>query len=308
MIITKTAEKQNSFRRQFLEFDSARDAFSAFLTERATDVERRVLLPAFIGWSPREGSGVFDPVSSSGLNFEFYQVDARLHVDVADFASRLRPTDVVVLIHYFGYVDPAYDELIRLARSAGALILEDEAHAMFTDLALGGSGRAGDAAILSLHKMLPFSSGGMLVWNVNNSPAVVPDRQRVHDIWSYDLLAIAEHRRANAGHLHTRLSNENRWFEPLWPAPGSREVPQTYPILVRHVSRFAIYERLQAEGFGVVALYHTLIPEIDAENYPDAHRIAETILNLPVHQDVDILQLDAMLDAMHRIAAELENE
>lgn len=305
MIITKAPENDHSFRRKFVEFESARAAFSAFLKERAAPSTTRVLLPAFIGWSPREGSGVFDPVSSSGLPFDFYRVDARLRVDVADFAARIQADDVVVLIHYFGYVDPAYVELVRLARNAGALVLEDEAHAMFTDLALGGSGRAGDAAIFSLHKMLPFKDGGTLVWNGGHAPAARASGQPIHDVMSYDLLAIAERRRANAVHLQSRLAEDSRWFEPLWPMPGTREAPQTFPILVHHLSRFALYERLQAEGFGVVALYHTLIPEIDAARFPDAHHLARTILNLPVHQDVDIPHLDAMLASMHRIAAEL---
>lgn len=300
--IAKTATRPDAFRRPSRYFDSAREAFKTFLREAEVAPGQSVLLPAYIGWSPREGSGVFDPVAQLGLDAAFYRVDERLRVDLGDLRARLAggTVRVVVLIHYFGYVDPSYRQAAELAREAGALVLEDEAHAMLTDIVGGGCGRLGDACIFSLHKMLPTSTGGMLIHNEPLSPGSPGgEAQGGFSPWDYDLFAIAAKRRRNAERLSTLLrSRPIAGIEPLWPDLKPFEVPQTYPVLIHDVSRFALYNEMNEAGYGVVSLYHTLIDKLPAETFPASHAVAGKILNLPVHQDIEEVDLERLVAAL----------
>ena len=59
-------------------FPSARRAWHACLRGLKP---RRVLLPAYIGYTDREGSGVFDPVSELDLAFSYYPLGRKLLAD-----------------------------------------------------------------------------------------------------------------------------------------------------------------------------------------------------------------------------------
>ena len=303
MNIPKQAEDAGRYLRGYFSFPSARSAFAAFLRACRLGPTDVVLLPAYIGWSPREGSGVFDPIAEGGFKYDFYRLDSRLHIDLEHLESMLRsnPVRLVLLIHYFGYVDPAYPEAVAMARSSGALVLEDEAHAMLTDLIGNACGRLGDACLFSLHKMLPVRTGGMLVTNPEVRFEVTAGELPQQDTvvpWHYDLAAIASKRRENAQALDGLLRRLGDWVDPLRQQLGPGEVPQTYPLLVRPGCRDQIYFAMNSAGFGVVSLYHTMISFINPQRFSDAHQISQRILNLPVHQDVVPDQLEAMVRAL----------
>lgn len=307
-VIEKVACNESAYRRRLLPFGSAREAMRAYLASLRLRPGQRVALPAYVGWSAREGSGVFDPIRELGLDAAFYRVDRRLHLDVDDLRRVLADGTVgcVVLIHFFGYVDPAYREAAALARSAGAAILEDEAHAMLTDLVGGESGRLGDACIYSLHKLLPLAAGGSLVLNGDDRSAMtvgvdgVASDQRP---FKFDLAGLGRRRRTNAEVLDRLIADAIPEIEPLWGPPRPFEVPQTYPVLVHGVSRDTLYATMNEAGFGVVSLYHTMIGEISAERFPDSHALARTVMNLPVHQDASHADLERMVE--HLLAAVL---
>lgn len=69
-------------------------------------------------------------------------------------------------------------------------------------------------------------------------------------------------------------------------------------------NRDAVYHGMNRDGFGVVSLYHTLIEPIAPAAFPDAHRLARRILNLPVHQDILPEHLDAMAAVLKQSLAE----
>jgi dTDP-4-amino-4,6-dideoxygalactose transaminase len=300
MPIDKLARQAEGYRRPYLPFKNARSAFRAFLQALRCTPSDLVLLPSFIGWSAREGSGVFDPVTDLGLSYRFYRMDGRLTIDL-EHLKQLFTTGqvrVLVIIHYFGYVDPGYREAVALAREHGACVLEDEAHALFTDLVGGISGRLGDAAIFSLHKMLPLADGGLLLANRASGfelDGIQPDGERITLPWEYDLKAIADRRVAHAGYLSALLEPHGDALEPLRRELTPGEVPQTYPVLIHGVSRDILYQRMNDAGYGVVTLYHTMIGQIPADEFPGAHALSRRILNLPVHQDTDREALERMV-------------
>ena len=308
-VIEKVARDGSAFRRTLLPFDSAREAMKAYLRSLGMRSGQRVALPAYIGWSAREGSGVFDPIRELGLDAAFYRVDRRLRIDLDDLRRVLADGSVgcVVLIHYFGYADPNVGTAAALARAAGAAVLEDEAHAMLTDLVGGATGRLGDACIFSLHKLLPLASGGSLVINGAERPmradaaaAVAPDRRP----FDFDLAEISRRRRSNAELLNRLIARAAPAAEPLWGPPGAAEVPQTYPVLVHGVSRDHVYAAMNAEGFGVVSLYHTMIDEIGPDQFPDSHYLARRVMNLPVHQDATPEHLERLVECLVHVVAD----
>jgi dTDP-4-amino-4,6-dideoxygalactose transaminase len=269
-----------------------------------------VLLPAFVGWSPREGSGVFDPVRTLGVRHAFYAVDERLDLDLADLARLLAVGDVavVVLIHYFGRPDPQTTAAAALARAHGATVLEDEAHALYTDLVAGAAGRVGDACVLSLHKMLPVDGGGALVLNAGADARLAAftatgDHSALRVVWEHDLAAIAAQRRENAAALAVALAPLAGVVEPLWSTLPAGTVLQTFPVRIHGISRDDLYHAMNAAGYGVVSLYHTLVAELSAEAFPASHRLARTIMNLPVHQDATPAQLQALVAELARQVA-----
>jgi dTDP-4-amino-4,6-dideoxygalactose transaminase len=307
MSIQKLAHNAASFRRPFLTFPSARSAFKAYLASLGLGPDERVLLPAYIGWSQREGSGVFDPVAELGLSHAFYRMTPELTIDLDHLRRMLAggAVRVLVIIHYFGYVDDGLPEAVALAREHGALVLEDSAHALFTDLVGGAAGRLGDASLFSLHKMLPLQRGGMLLYNGEATPgcdAATAGGEAVPLPWEFDLRTIAERRTVNADLLDSLLACHEDLVTPLRRNRQSGEIPQTYPVLIRRGSRDALYQTMNDAGYGVVSLYHTLIDRITPEQFPESHRLARTVLNLPLHQDVEPDGLAAMVD---RLVAEI---
>lgn len=288
--IAKRASDPDKYRRTSFSFENARSALKAFLASVSVQPEDLVLLPAYVGWSPREGSGVLDPIRSLGLRYAFYRLDQRLRIDVGHLRQLMDelPVTVLLVIHYFGYRDPGYPEAVALARQHDAVVMEDEAHSMLTDLIGGTTGRLGDAAIYSLHKILPVPDGGMLVLNAGGNrlePQIAAARS-AFDLWQFDLAEIAERRRRNAFRLTELLGPLAGTIDPLWGDPADDEVPQTYPVIVRTGSRDRLYDEMNQAGVGVVSLYHTLVKGIPAE-FEASHQLSRRMLNLPVHQEVD---------------------
>jgi len=309
MIINKLAKDLSKYRRTMLFYQNARTAFEVYLRSLQFLENEKVLLPAFIGWSSREGSGVFDPVVKLGLSHAFYIVDENLNIDINSLEKEFIQQNVklFVIIHYFGYVDPHYKEAVGIARRHGAMVLEDEAHALYTDVVGGASGRLGDAAIFSLHKMLPVEYGGLLCINeTSTSTGFISQNEPSIPFTSFDLVTIAKKRLENASALHSLLKNYTDQIILLRPKLNENEVPQTIPILIRSVSRDKLYELMNNAGYGVVTLYHTLIENISKENFPKSHYLAKRILNLPVHQDINLDNIPSMIGCLLECISKLK--
>lgn len=298
-----------SRRRRFLGYPLARSAIGAYLEGIGCAPGDVVALPAYIGWSPREGSGVLDPLAELGLRVVFYRTDATLGVDLDHLQHVLdaaKPAALIV-IHFFGRCDPHYPEMVAMSRRAGAAVLEDEAHAMLSDLVGGVGGRLGDAAVYSLHKLLPVHGGGVLVLNAGTTGNFTAGSVAAEQLWEHDLAAIAARRRANAAAVAQRLPALAGRIDPLWGDLGSEEVPQTFPVLVRGVSREHVYDAMNAAGYGVVSLYHTLVDQIPREAFPDSALLSRLILNLPVHQDTDAAALDTLVEELGAVVTRLSS-
>lgn len=304
--ISKAASDPSNFASPSFFYGSARSGMSDFLASSSGLSSRtEVLLPAYIGWSEREGSGVFDPIRESGRGFGFYSLNDDLSVDLADFALALANGSygVAVVIHYFGRIDHQMAEIRAIADAHDVVLVEDLAHGYFSSQNSTVSRTVGDVLLFSLHKQFPLRDGGLVVYR--NADLVSDQRgprgELSEALASYDIRAISEARRTNfltLTRLLELLPGFGKEFRLLWPDLGDGDVPQSLPVYIVGDNRDEIYARMNSEGFGVVSLYHTLIPEI-ADDFPVEVDLSRHILNLPVHQDVDRDLYPALVELFH---------
>ena len=309
MVLEKGCTDTANGYRPLRFFSRARDAFGAILDAEGIAEGDCVLLPAYIGWSPREGSGVFDPVTERGITPVFYRMDARLAIDCADLRHRLESNHrikAVLLIHYFGFVDPRLDEAILDARRHGLVVIEDAAHALYTDFVGGCCGKGCDYSLYSLHKMLPFTGGGMAAIRTREPAEAFGSRVCAYgDPFAYDFAEIARRRRENYRCLQACLAPLMDRVAPLFEALPDGVVPQTFPARVLAGDRYRLYQQLNDAGFGAVSLYHTLIEPLRTAEpaWEDSRRLAQQIINFPVHQDVCQERYEDMARALKHFLA-----
>jgi dTDP-4-amino-4,6-dideoxygalactose transaminase len=303
MSVEKEPSDLESFDRHREFCARARDGFTHLLRHTWPGGKSRILLPAYVGHSPLEGSGIFDPLIALGIPYGFYAIDHALHIDLASLERELARHDVfaVLTIHYFGSLQPQLGEAKRLCERSGAMLVEDCCHCI--DRPEQSVGDTGDYALYSIHKVLPCEDGGILQ-RARNAPALgaLPHALVCSDLpvrlWRDAAFhAIAEQRVKNYRQMSSELE-DLPGITPFWDRLQDDAVPLNFPVLIESANRFDVYKRMRAMGVGVVALYHTLIAAIEPGRFPVSHEISRKILNLPIHQDVgseDISRIVATL-------------
>lgn len=308
-IIEKTAKDVNRYKRKTIFYKSARQGFSEILKSLKKEYNDYILLlPAYIGYSVNEGSGIYDPVVENEIEHCFYTTDENIHVNIKDYKKKvLEPQKqvVILLVHYFGYIDPKIKEIVEIARDNNAIIIEDCAHALYTDYIDHQCGEYADVSIYSLHKMLPYKDGGMV--KINNSDAIqLTDTNYYYNILDYDLRKIAEKRKKNAETIENELKDCQKIKILRKVESYQHQTPQTYPILILKADKNELYHKLNEKGFGVVSLYHTMIQDLQNDKYKTANELGTKILNLPVHQDTDEIAIKQMCGELKKLLEESE--
>lgn len=299
-MIEKKQTNIENFRIPFLYYDRARDAMSDIVNQYFQSGYRDIYLPGYIGWSPKEGSGIFDPLNAiDGLARHYYRMSKNLYVNLEDLGGMLIPHSIVLLVNYFGFRDVRINEIIGMAHERECVVIEDNAHGFFTYFCKGKT--EADATFFSLHKMFPFETGGGLIVNngfFDNSLVGKRESQEFNP-FLYDLNGIAKKRLENYIILLKLMDNQDEYFVPLREKSELIEnIPQSFPIVIRKGNRDKIYEIMNDLRFGVVSLYHTLIDELQNEKYMDTLWLSRRILNLPIHQDCDPILYKEMIEAL----------
>lgn len=294
-MITKQATLLNNYKRYWHKTSSAREAWSIIIEQYKTIIPNiKILLPAYIGWSCKEGSGIFDSVIKSGVNFDFYRLNNSLQINFEDLKNKLSSSCIVLIVNYFGFPDLNYKLITDYLKDNKIPFVEDCAHAWLSDLIGGVCGRAGNYTFYSLHKILPIKYGGMIVDNnLNNSNVEESSPFEVE----YDLYSIYTKRRQNYTYLSNKLYGLDK-IEILYPKLNSGICPQTLPLLISDYDRDKLYFEMNDKGFGVVSLYHTLIQDINLMEFPEAMYVSKHIINLPIHQDIEYLDIDEMISML----------
>lgn len=288
-IVSNKALDKNKHRRSFSSYYKARNAWQEVIAAyRNKYSDAMVVLPAYIGFSVNDGSGIYDPVTNLNAAHCFYGLDKKLRIDIEDFKSVVKSHKhpIVLLAHYFGFPDERYDEITDWLDTHNIFYVEDSAHAMLTDYIGGVCGRKGAYNIYSLHKVLPYSEGGMLVDNHKASSLDISQNEylNVADVFSYDLKTLYDTWRSNYQFLVNELKDV-KGITILYPELKDGVCPQSLPVLLDDYDRNDVYFKMNELGFGLVSLYHTMIDVLKNTPYESTTYTANHIINFPVHQD-----------------------
>lgn len=277
---------------------NARSAWQMIIKLASTSRPASILLPSYIGHTDKEGSGIFDPVELSGCPFEFYQLDDDFSPNIKDLREKLSEgVDVLLVVHYFGFPRAPLRLIRKLCSDAGVVLVEDCAHMFTLSSSPQSPGSVGDYSFYSVHKYLATFTGGIAR---SNKPGVLlappcglmADPAVVNFIARTDLQAIRRIRRRNFTQYQNELC-ETDGISCLFQLE-SPDNPQSFPVLVRGGLRERLYFYLIERGLPTTALYYRLIKQISPRKFPWSHETANSILNLPLHQDIsraDILSL-----------------
>ena len=287
-------------------FSSARNAFKFLLQKLNETGNRSILLPAYIGYTDREGSGVFDPVSSLRLMYDFYEVDEKLSVNVNHLENKLRKkeVDMLLIIHYFGFCQNNMSEIKRLCIKYDVLLIEDCAHTPQSTTSHGKLGDIGDFSFFSIHKYYPTIDGGIL--KVNNddfsyltdkltASLELPHAETLQTLISSNVEEIKERRRRNYLYLD-KFIGEIPGIKKLFNDLPEGVSPHNYPLIVENDLRELLYFDLIKNGVPAIALYYRMIELINEGCFEKSLALSSSILSLPIRQDINLDDLEYIID------------
>jgi dTDP-4-amino-4,6-dideoxygalactose transaminase len=293
-MIQKSATNKQTFVNNIVFTANARTAWEHILfSMKNASVQPNVLMPSYIGYTDREGSGVFDPVEAQNVNAEFYKLNDDLSIDIDNFKMLVetKKFNSALIIHYFGFCRNDMEYIKTICKQNNVLLIEDCAHAFHLHEKESLLGKYGDFSFYSLHKYLPTKSGGVLQNNTNvivNS--ILPEEKRINvqDLEHYavsDFGKIAKRRRENYKMYEKNIDSYSE-VKIMYKLKDG-DIPQTFPILIKNGNREKLYFYLMEREAPTTALYYRLISQINPKEFPLSHEISHEILNLPVHQDTD---------------------
>ena len=301
-MIEKIQKDPHNFRVKMLYYQSARDAMYDAVDQLVRNKGYSdIFIPGYIGLSPKEGSGIFDPLNKiQSLKRHYYRMTKKLEIDVDSLEDALSDKSILLIVNYFGFRDKNIERVIEIAKKHDCVIIEDNAHGFYTYFC--NAPLSTDITFFSFHKMLPFSSGGGLLI-LNDGLDLDLDKNRHGFIglepFAYDINGIARKRKENYRFLMELVRGHEDCFFPLKDLDDIiMDVPQTFPLIIVRGDRDEIYSMLNDEGYGVVSLYHTMIDELQVETHEEAIWLSKHILNLPVHQDCDTSEYPKMVGAL----------
>ena len=204
---------------------------------------------------------------------------------------------MLLLVHYFGFIDAQYDVITDWLDSNNVYFVEDCANAWLSDVIGGVCGRKGKYSFYSLHKLLPLTEGGL---EISNQPNNETNINYSFFNLDYDMYTIYKTRRRNYVYLLQLLEHVDG-LEILFKQLPDGICPQTFPVIVNNYDRNKLYYEMNMAGFGMVSLYHTMIDQLHNFNSDAVKVLSKKIINFPVHQDVSLPQLDQLIAKLKEV-------
>ena len=308
-MIIKSPKDINNFKRNVHLTNSARQGWELILN--TLDDSSKILLPSYIGITEREGSGIYDPVLNTSIKHDFYLLNNDLTIDTAEIEKWIKngKYKLILLVHYFGFKIQNIEEIVKVCKKYNIIVVEDCAHLYnYNLLEFSDAGTFGDFAFYSLHKNFPFEKGGMLVQNnlEIKSPHFTTTKttqQLATQLIKYDVKMIAEKRKKNFKTIQKLFCNIEgiESFKEL----KEGDIPHNYPILVKNGLREKLYFWLLDNNVPLIALYYCLIIPLQDEKYTSMKNISDNILNLPVHQDIILEEIEIIIELIKKGILEL---
>jgi len=275
-----------------------------------------VLLPAYIGITEREGSGVFDPIIETKIEYDFYAVDRKLQIDLQSIIDLIETKKVkaILCIHYFGFPQESIFKLNSICKKNKIILIEDCAHTISSNIGNIQLGSIGDYAFFSLHKYFPMEIGGMFrsnskyneLYNSLNDEEIL-DERNISIFLCSNKPFIKIKRIQNYNYLLSKIKNFKS-IELLYPELPEGTVPLNFPVIIKSGIREKLYFKLMELGAPTVALYYRLIEEIEPKRFPESYYVSKNILNIPIHQDIKENDIDVFIYKLEQAMKELALE
>ncbi|MBI2135128.1 DegT/DnrJ/EryC1/StrS aminotransferase family protein [Candidatus Woesearchaeota archaeon] len=309
-MITKEAEDKKANNYDIVFCSSARTGFEHLLRSLKLG-RKKILMPAYIGETDTDGSGVFEPIRNTRTAYDFYSVSRKLVPNMDEIEKKLKTGNygALFIIHYFGFsqCDPA--EARALCDKFGVIFIEDCAHTWCSKSNQRKLGTFGHFSLFSIHKLVAAKGGGFLLKNkefnmepLDQSKKISPDDMQLFFTSNWE--KINKIRLRNYNYLLDALRNE-KLIEIMYPKLEQGIIPLNFPILFKKNLREKVYFRMIKKGVITIALYYRLIPEIPVSKFPVSVEISNSILNLPVHQDITPEDLKKTVNALKESLKEL---
>lgn len=292
-IIQKKQKNNTNFKINNFFFDSARSGLKEILNSECCK-NKTILLPAYIGYSTKEGSGIFDPIKETETPYIFYNLTSKMEIDSENFKKQIdrNKNGILLFVHYFGFKDNNLEVLKKYAVEKGFIIIEDCAHALYSFYKCPDY--SSDFILFSLHKMLPFKNGGLVL---SQKYTLATLKRGKKELLNYDFEGISNRRRENYLYLENKIKKVNNNDIQLLYASLGNNIPQTLPVIISSLSlRDHLYFELNKRNIGVVSLYHQLIEPLSL--FSNEIEISNHILNLPIHQDIGENEIDYYFNVM----------
>ena len=139
-------------------FENGRTALLHGLKISGLPLDSIILIPDYICDS------VINAIKTAGLNYRFYKIRRNLEPDLDEIDKKSEAVKALLIIHYFGFPQPL-DRINDFCRDRELMLIEDCAHALFSNIKGKHLGRFGDFGFFSLKKTIPLPDGGMLLLN-----------------------------------------------------------------------------------------------------------------------------------------------
>jgi hypothetical protein len=159
-----------------------RDALSLAVSYLRLTQDDTVLLPAYLCHE------VLRPFLGN-TKVAFYDIRPDLTIDPDEISGKLKATKtrMLIIINYFGFLQPYRKELKEICADNGTVLMEDCAHSLLTE----GSGETGDLSIYSFRKILSVPDGGGLRANIDGEQAAIRFYPKIYST-ALSLLIIAK--------------------------------------------------------------------------------------------------------------------
>jgi hypothetical protein len=174
---------------------NGRSAFSALLSLlKKQKTIKKVLIPAYLCPS------VIQPLKELSIDYDFYPVNEKLEA-LPDVKKGL----AVLLIHYFGWINPATEKL-RSEANENFFLIEDMSHAVLSEWKLGQNNKS--HIFLSLRKFAPIPLGGWF-----NSEKIGLDSNDYYNSLFWKSISIRFFKYLYLNSSQTDLNIENKYID-----------------------------------------------------------------------------------------------
>lgn len=291
MMIEKEAKKKSITLLQRNFTNSAREGLLYILRDNySAQPKKGILLPAYIGLSKIEGSGIFDPVRDTKIKYSFYKLNKKLEPNLKDIKEKLRTGkfSLILLVHYFGCCQTELYKFIKLCKNYNVKIIEDCAHTLLSGTKINSQlGKIGDYSIFSIHKTLHTRTGGFyydLKRDLKRRRMKI-NKKVFNEFASTDINEILRIRYNNFKFVYNLIKNKKH-VKNFFDHVPKNCAPLNCPIIVKEGFREKLYFALIKNNIFPTALYHTLIKEVYKRKFKDTVFLSKNILNLPTHQNI----------------------